>query len=160
MVSIHCLYQNLQVLSFMGFKQGCGVGAGVGGVRSRRFLAGVGVGCFVRPRLRMSNWIIFHITLLNCEFLLKWYNFFWIFCWNRHFLLCTTFPLILTVQFHSLYVKESESEILERLESESGAGVGSRKFWKGRSWSRIFYLRLRNPGFKYNGLELLRLLLA
>ena len=22
----------------------------------------------------------------------------------------------------------------------------SRKFWKGRSWSRIFYLRLRNPG--------------
>jgi len=24
----------------------------------------------------MSNWIIFYITLLNREFLLKWYNFF------------------------------------------------------------------------------------
>jgi len=26
-------------------------------------------------RLRMSNWIIFKITLLNWEFLLQWYNF-------------------------------------------------------------------------------------
>jgi len=54
-------------------KQGYGV------VRSRRFLGGVGggfptttlgVGFFVR--LRMSNWIIFYITLLSWEFLLKW----------------------------------------------------------------------------------------
>jgi len=46
---------------------------------------------------------------------------------------------LLTAKFHSLYVKESESEILERLEL-------SRKFWKVRSWSRswTFYLRLRN----------------
>jgi len=37
---------------------------------------GVGVGFFVRLRLRMSNWIIFYITLQNWEFLLKWYNLF------------------------------------------------------------------------------------
>jgi len=36
---------------------------------------GFGVGFFVRLRLWMSNWIIFKITLLNWEFLLKWYNF-------------------------------------------------------------------------------------
>jgi len=34
------------------------------------------------------------------------------------------FPLILTAKFHSLYVKESKSEILERSE------YGSRKFWE------------------------------
>jgi len=27
-------------------------------------------------RLRMPSWIIFYITLLNLEFLLKWYDFF------------------------------------------------------------------------------------
>jgi len=32
----------------------------------------------------------FYITLLSWEFLLKWYNFFWRFCWNREFLLRTT----------------------------------------------------------------------
>jgi len=47
------------------------------------------------------------------------------------------FPLILTAKLYSLYVKESESEILERLQSEL-------KFWKGQS--QIFYLRLCNPG--------------
>jgi len=78
-------------MSFHAFhaeKQGCGVGAGV--VRSWRFLGGVGflttlgvvvgVGFFVRLRLQKSNWIIFYITLLCWEFLLKWYNFFWNFC--------------------------------------------------------------------------------
>jgi len=44
---------------------------------------------FVRLRLRKSNWVIFYITLLNWEFLLKWYNFFW----NREFLLCTTISI-------------------------------------------------------------------
>jgi len=44
-------------------------------------------------RLRLSSWIIFYITLLNCEFLLKWYNFFWNFCWNRVFLLYTTISI-------------------------------------------------------------------
>jgi len=63
------------------------------------------------------------------------------FCWNdtisfKNFveteIACCVlwFPLILTAKFHSLYVK----------------GVGSRKFRKSRNWSRIFYLRLRNPG--------------
>ena len=48
---------------------------------------------FCRLQLQMSNWIIFNITLLNWEFLLKWYNFFWNFCWNRDFLLCTTISI-------------------------------------------------------------------
>ena len=43
------------------------------------------------------------------------------------------FPLILKAKLQSIM---KESEILESQ---------SRKFWKGRSWSRIFYLRLRNP---------------
>ena len=83
----------------------------------------------------MSNWIIFHITLLNWEFLLKWYNFVWDFCWDRYFLLCTT----ISTDFNS------------QISFPSCWGVGSRKFlkgrkfWKRRSWSRIFYLRLRNP---------------
>jgi len=42
---------------------------------------GVGVSCFF-VQFQMSNWIIFYSTLLNWEFLLKWYNFFWNFCWN------------------------------------------------------------------------------
>jgi len=46
-------------------RQGCGVGARGFWVESDVFV-----------RLRMSNWIIFYITLLNWEFLLKWYNFF------------------------------------------------------------------------------------
>ena len=58
------------------FNQSCGAGVG----RSQRFLAGVGVGFLTTlgvgvgffVRLRMSNWIIFYITLLNWEFLLKW----------------------------------------------------------------------------------------
>jgi len=63
--------------------QGCGV------VKSRRFLVESDSwqhhesesDFFVR--LWMSNWIICYITLLNWHFLLKWYNFFWNFCWNR-----------------------------------------------------------------------------
>jgi len=53
------------------------------------------------------------------------------------------FPLVLTARFHSLDVKESESEILERSES----GVESEML---ESRSRIFYLRLRNPTCKAN----------
>jgi len=72
--------------------QGCGPGV----VRSRRFLGGVGflttqvvgVGFFC-PTLDV-RWIIFYITLLRLQFLLKWYNFLSNFCWNRYFLLCTT----------------------------------------------------------------------
>ena len=45
---------------------------------------------FVRLRLWKFNWIFFYFTLLSWEFLLKWYNFFWNFYWNREFLLCTT----------------------------------------------------------------------
>ena len=84
----------------------------------------------------------FYITLLNWEILLKWYNFFRNFNWNRHFLLCTTiyidfnrqipFPLSWGVgieTFGKVGVGRRETEILA---------------------SRRFYLRLRNPGC-YNG---------
>ena len=61
------------------------------------------------------------------------------------------FPLILTFKFNSLCVKGLESEILGR--SESGAGVGNfgnseSEIGKVGVGSRIFYLRLRNPGYK------------
>jgi len=65
------------------------------------------------------------------------------------------FPLIFTAKYHSLYVKESGSEVLQRsgvgVRNCGKVGVGSRswKFWKCRSWSRIFYLRLRNPGYSW-----------
>ena len=39
-------------------------------------------------RVRMSNCIIFYITLLNWEFLLKWHDFFWNFCWNIFLFFC------------------------------------------------------------------------
>jgi len=64
----------------------------------------------------MSNWIIFYITLLNWEFLFKWYNFFETLVETEISCRAPRLPLILTVKFHSLYVKESE--ILERSESE------------------------------------------
>jgi len=60
----------------------------------------------------MSNWIIFYITLLNWEFLLKWCNFFWNFCWIRGFLLCTTIPIDFNSQIFILFM------------------LRSRKFWK------------------------------
>ena len=69
-------------------------------VRSRRFLGGVGVGFLTTLGVRVGFFcptptpdvLLDHylITLLNWEFLLKWYSFFWNFCWNRDFLLCTT----------------------------------------------------------------------
>ena len=43
----------------------------------------------------------FLITLLNWEFLLKWYNFFWNFCWIRDFLLCTTISIDFNSQISS-----------------------------------------------------------
>ena len=91
-------------------------------VRRRRFLGGVrflttlgvGVGLFVRPRLWMSNCIIFYIALLNWKFLLEWYNFFWNVCWNRDILLCTT----ISTDFNNSQVS---------LHWRWGVGVGSRK---------------------------------
>jgi len=71
-LNVFCIAQNYDM--FNAYDHGCGAGV----VRNRRFLGGVGVrflttlkvGFFVR--LRMSSWIIFYITLLNREFLLKW----------------------------------------------------------------------------------------
>jgi len=87
----------------------------------------------------MSSWVIFYITLLR-----------WNFCWNGTVSFKTfvesdisccvpRLPLILTVKFHSLYVKESQ--ILETRSRES-------EILESRS--RIFYLRLRNPASKFN----------
>jgi len=104
-----------------------------------RILATLGVGVGFFSRIRMSNWIMFYITLQNWEFLLKWCNFFWPFVDTEISCCASRYPLILTAKFYSLYVKESESENLQR--SESGVAVG----YFGKSESRIFYLRLRNP---------------
>jgi len=71
---------------------------------------------------RCPIWIIFYVILLSGEFLLKWYNFFWNVCWNIDFLLCTTS----SIDFNS---QTSFPLIMLR----------------SRSYSRIFYLRLRNP---------------
>jgi len=65
-------------------------------------------------RLRKSNWIIFYITLLKWEFLLKSYNCFGTFVETEISCCAPRFPLISTVKFRFLDVKESESEILER----------------------------------------------
>ena len=65
-----------------------------------------------------KTWILFNswatgwrITLLNWEFLLKWYNFFWNLL-NQISCCAPRFPLILTAKLHSLYAKKSESDIL------------------------------------------------
>jgi len=116
--------------------QGCGVESqGVGGVwvESESDF-------FVRLRLRKSIWLIFFITLLSWEFLLKW-QISCETCWNREFLLCTTISIdcyLLQNSWQPNFIhfmlrnwsRESESEILERSEL---------------SRSRTFYLRLRNP---------------
>ena len=63
--------------------QGCGV------IRSRSFFDGVGVRFlttvevwvrFFCPTPKLDH---FFVTLPSWEFLLKWYNFLWNFCWNR-----------------------------------------------------------------------------
>jgi len=106
------------------------------GLRNRRFLAGVGVGflktmgvgfrcCCPTPDVQLDYFL--HHTP---KFLLKWYNFFWNYCWNRISCSAPRFQSTLTARFHSLYVKDSESDIL-------------------KSRSRIFSLRLRNPGLKH-----------
>ena len=66
----------------------------LGGVRVR-FLTtlGVGVWFFCPTPSADAQLDHFYITLLNWEFWLKWYNFFWKFCWIRGFLLCTTISI-------------------------------------------------------------------
>jgi len=101
-------------------------------VRSRRFLVGVGVeflttlgvgvGFFCpTPDVQVGH---FSITLLNWEFLSKWYNSLRNFCWNRGFLLRGTISSDFNIQ---ISIRLCVWEILERR-------------------SRIFYLRLHNPG--------------
>ena len=103
----------------------------------------LGVGFFIRLRLRMSSWIIFYITLLNWEFLLKWYNFFWTFAETEISCCPPRFPLILIVKVHSLYAKESESGVGNF--GKVGVGnLGSRSR-KSRSWSRIFLPPIPQP---------------
>jgi len=60
----------------------------------------------------MSNWIIFYITFLSREFLLKWCNFFRNFCWNRDFLLCTTISIHFNIQVLAILTIEDFPEIL------------------------------------------------
>jgi len=112
-------------------------------LRSRRFLGGVGVGFLtalgVRVRffcpttdVRLDHFVHYTLELgipvEMVQFLLK--------LLLKQISCCVPrFPLILTVKFHSIYVKESESDILE-----AGVRDGSRKLWK----CQVFYLRHRN----------------
>ena len=64
----------------------------LGGVRFLTTL-GVGVWFFCPTPSADAQLDHFYITLLNWEFWLKWYNFFWKFCWIRGFLLCTTISI-------------------------------------------------------------------
>ena len=139
----------------------------IAGLRSqcRRFSGGVGLlttvgvdvegGFFVRLRKSIRSY--FYITLLSWEFLLKWYTSFEIYVETENSCWVPLFPLIAScykivnsqTSFTLQYVEESEtgdgvgvgrrSRVWSRYRSRSG------KFWKGRSWSRSFYLRLRNP---------------
>jgi len=95
------------------------------GLRSRRFLAGVGflttlavgVGFFCpTPDVQLDNFLhhtpksgipVEMVTISFETFVESEVSY----CAPR-------FPLILTFKLHSLYVKKSESEILERSESE------------------------------------------
>jgi len=110
------------------------------GLRSRRLFGGVwflttlgfGIGFFFpTPEVQLDH---FYSTLLSWEFLLNRYNFLWNFCWNREFLLCTT----ISTECYLLQNSWPPNFIHFMLRS--------RKFWKGRSWSQTFYLRLRYPG--------------
>jgi len=107
---------------------------GCGAVRSLRCLGGIGFLTTLRVGVGFfcSTWLIFYITLLSWEFLLKWYNFLWNFCWNREFLLCTT------ISIESVATKFLQPNYIHfMLRSRSP------KFWKGLS--RTFCLRLHNP---------------
>jgi len=121
-----CFYSLFQVKK--AWNQGWGVGAGVGVVRSRSFFGGVGVGFLTTLGVGVSllsdsnsgcpirSFFALHSSIGNS-------------CWNGWISFETfvgtkisccapRFPLILTHKFHSLCVKESESEILERSESD------------------------------------------
>ena len=78
------------------------------GSQSRIFLSYSDSGC------RIESFFTSHS--LSWKFLLKWYNFFWNFCWIRHFL--PRFPLTLTAKFHFLNLKGSEVGNFGKLESD------------------------------------------
>ena len=111
-------------------RQACGVGAGIGVVRSRSFFGWSwsripnNTGSRSRifcptptPDVQLDHFL-HHILKLRIpvemvRFLLK--------LLLKEISCCASrFPLILTAKFHSLYVKESETEILERPESRVG----------------------------------------
>ena len=112
--------------------------------RSRRFLGGVGVGFLTTlgvgvgyfcptPTVQLDHFLDYTSKLgIPVEMV---QSFFETFVETRISCCVARFPLILTAQLHSLYVKESE--ILKRSES----GVGNLE-----SRSRIAFLRLRNSG--------------
>ena len=112
--------------------QDCRVGVGV--ERNRRFLGGVTVGLlttlgvvyFVRLRIRKSKWIIFYITLISWELLLKWYNFYETFAEAENSRCVSRFPLI--------------ANCYKIVDCHTSLTL----FWRGRSYSQTFYLRHRN----------------
>ena len=125
--------------TWVNWEQGCGVEV----IRSRRFSGGVGflttlgagVGFFCPTSDVHLDHFLHHTPKLGIlgEMVISFETFV-----ETEISCCAPrFPLILTAKLHSLYVKESGVGNFGKV------GVGSRKFWKGRS--RKFYLRLHKP---------------
>ena len=98
----------------------------------------VAVEFFVRPRPRKCNWINFlhqapklgiHIEMV--QFLLKFF-------WNREFLLCAA----ISIEFYKLLQNCWQPNFIHFMFRNRSR---CRRFWRGRSWSQTFQLRLRNP---------------
>jgi len=108
---------------FCSFQHGCGVGAVVVRSRCRFFLSGSNSGCPIGSFLHHTPKLGIPVEMVvsfetSVEAEIS--------CCAPRFSLILT-----TAKLHSLCVEESESD-----------------FSKGRRWSRIFYLRLHNPGFQ------------
>jgi len=97
---------------------------------------GFGVLC-LNPTFQMDHFLD-HTPKLCWEFLLKWYNSLRNFCWNSEWL-CTTIS-IQCLMLQNSWQPNFNHFMLRSRNRES-------EIWKGRSWSwsRTFYLRLRNP---------------
>ena len=110
------LQQNKSGRNTRTFPSGRGIDHGCGVVWSRRFLGGVGVGFLSDSRSPIGSFFTSPSYIGNSY----WNGTISFETFVETELSCCPprFPLILTFKLHSLYVEESESEILERSESD------------------------------------------
>jgi len=116
--------KKLSKVVFYSLNKGCGVGAGV--IRNRRFLGGVGFLTTLGVRVRVGFFLSYSGYPIGSFFTSHFCignscrngSFFWNFCWNRDFFLCTTISIDINsrTSFPScqrVFLEKSESEILE-----------------------------------------------